>query len=282
MSSLLKIRAQRDQMSAIERRIADFILDNAHLLRDYSSQQLANALEISQSSVVKFSQKLGFKGYPDLKYAVGEDLVRNNGGHDGPAPGGAPGDAHAALAESLWQGKSDAERETRLLNPPERIDAVAEAIRGARTVFVLGLGQDGIVARAFTLRLAQVGILAVYHFDPVLMPTSLANAGREDVMLVFSEHGRRTVLSELSRLFRTRVGKVVSVTRNTPNPLRARADLALVVSGHDERPHVEQLLYQAALQHLLDLVFVLLCEHGEERLQLIDQDAERIRQMLES
>src|SRR5690554_1059058 len=280
MSSLLKIRAQRDRMSAIERRIADFILENAHLLRDYSSQQLANALEISQSSVVKFSQKLGFKGYPDLKFAIGDDLVRNNGGNGEPAP--VPAHAHAALAESLWQGKSDAERETRLLNPPDRIDAVAGAIRGARTVFVLGLGQDGVVARAFTLRLAQLGILAVYHFDPVLMPTSLANAGREDVMLVFSEHGRRTVLSELSRLFRTRVGKVVSVTRNTPNPLRAKADLALVVSGHDERPHVEQLLYQAALQHLLDIVFVLLCEHGEERLQLVDQDAERIRQMLES
>ncbi len=68
MSPLLKIRAERDRMSAIERRIADFLLENAHLLRDYSSQQLASALGISQSSVVKFSQKLGFKGYPDLKY----------------------------------------------------------------------------------------------------------------------------------------------------------------------------------------------------------------------
>ena len=63
-------------MSAIERRIADFLLENAHLLRDYSSQQLADALRISQSSVVKFSQKLGFKGYPDLKFSVGEDIAR--------------------------------------------------------------------------------------------------------------------------------------------------------------------------------------------------------------
>ena len=77
---LVKIRSERDQMSAIERRIADFILDNAHLLRDYSSQQLANALGISQSSVVKFSQKLGFRGYPDLKYSVGAAVaVAGNG-----------------------------------------------------------------------------------------------------------------------------------------------------------------------------------------------------------
>ena len=52
VSALLKIRAERDRMSAIERRIADFVLDNAQLLRDCSSQQLANALGISQSSVV--------------------------------------------------------------------------------------------------------------------------------------------------------------------------------------------------------------------------------------
>ena len=79
MSSLLKIRSERDQMSAIERRIADFLLENAHLLRDYSSQQLADALRISQSSVVKFSQKLGFKGYPDLKISVSEAVARDNG-----------------------------------------------------------------------------------------------------------------------------------------------------------------------------------------------------------
>ena len=80
LSPLVKIRSERDQMSAVERRIADFILENAQLLRDYSSQQLANALGISQSSVVKFTQKLGFKGYPDLKYSVGEAIARADNG----------------------------------------------------------------------------------------------------------------------------------------------------------------------------------------------------------
>src|SRR3979409_421280 len=116
MSPLLKIRAERDHMSAIERRIADFILAEAHLLRDYSSQQLANALKISQSSVVKFSQKLGFKGYPDLKYSIGESIARGAGG-DGNGVLEAPGhDLQAPLAESLWHSKAQAEQETRLIN----------------------------------------------------------------------------------------------------------------------------------------------------------------------
>ena len=121
MAPLLKIRSERDQMSAIERRIADFLLENAHLLRDYSSQQLADALQISQSSVVKFSQKLGFKGYPDLKYSVGEAVARSSGGEAGTAARTSKAKAREVLAETLWQSKSRAEEETRLINGPEKL-----------------------------------------------------------------------------------------------------------------------------------------------------------------
>ena len=102
MSPLLKIRSERDQMSAIERRIADYLVENAHLLRDYSSQQLANALGISQSSVVKFSQKLGFKGYPDLKYSIGEAIARGDGNDDVGRTSLASTGPHETLSAELW------------------------------------------------------------------------------------------------------------------------------------------------------------------------------------
>ena len=115
MSPLLKIRAERDQMSAIERRVADFLLENAHLLRDYSSQQLANALGISQSSVVKFSQKFGFKGYPDLKYSIVQAMARGDGGEEVATAAPGNGHPHSALADALWQLKAQAEAATRLI-----------------------------------------------------------------------------------------------------------------------------------------------------------------------
>jgi DNA-binding MurR/RpiR family transcriptional regulator len=278
MSSLLKIRAGRDQMSAIERRIADFILDNSHLLRDYSSQQLADALRISQSSVVKFSQKLGFKGYPDLKFSVGEDFARGDGGDEAGTARG-PQTPHSALAEALWQAKSQAERETRLINPPESLDAIAAAVGGAGKVFIIGLGADGIPARAFALALSTLGILSVHHFDSALMASAASAARRGDVMIVFSEHGRQPALCQIGRQVRDQGALVVSVTRHTSNPLRALAGAALLVSAHDERLHVEPLLYQAAVQHLLDLLFVLLCEDGAGRLSAFAANLDRARSL---
>ena len=276
-TALVKIRSERDRMSAIERRIADFVLENAQLLRDYSSQQLANALGISQSSVVKFCQKLGFKGYPDLKLSINEAVVRADNGDD----------AHAARTElrrpaaGLWQRKSEAEEATRLINPPETLDAVAQAIGRARTVFIIGLGEDDLHARTLALRLAQLGVLTVHNFDPAHMTASLSAARPDDVLLAFSEHGLHPALCQLARHMHSQRGKVVTITRHSANALRALADLALLVSAHDERAHIEPLLYHSALQHLLDRLFIRLYESDGGRRAHLQQTLERIQPLLE-
>ncbi|HEV7272266.1 MurR/RpiR family transcriptional regulator [Pseudoxanthomonas sp.] len=281
---LVKIRSERDQMSAIERRIADFILDNAHLLRDYSSQQLASALGISQSSVVKFAQKFGFKGYPDLKYTIGEAVARNGGSHARPpdAEKADAGDAYERLQEGLRRSKMAAEEETRSLNPRAHIDAIVGLIDRADKVFVCGLGDDGLFAREFAMRLSLLGLLTVHHADPILMMANLAATRPGDVLLMFSEFGKLPELSQVSRQFQACEGKVISITRHTANPLRAHADAALVISAHDPAPHVEQLLYRSSLQSLLDFVFVLLCETNPDRHRQLAINLERIHHLLES
>lgn len=281
MTPLLRIRSERDQMSAIERRIADFILDNAGLLRDYSSQQLASALGISQSSVVKFSQKFGFKGYPDLKYSIGEALARNGRPETAPEAE-TPADDYTRLLEDLRRGKAAAEEETRLLNPRAHIEPIVELIDSAGKVFVCGLGDDGIFAREFAMRLSLLGVLTVHHADAILMMANLSAARSGDVLLVFSEFGHMPQLSQLSRQFQGVGGKVVSITRHTANPLRAHADAALAISAHASAPHIAQLLYRSSLQFLLDFLFVLLCHANPERQSQLDINLERIQHLLDA
>jgi DNA-binding MurR/RpiR family transcriptional regulator len=281
MSSLVKIRAERGQMSAIERRIADFILENAHLLRDYSSQQLANSLGISQSSVVKFSQKLGFKGYPDLKVSVSEAVARENGNGDARSVAPSRAGPQASLAADLWRAKTLAEEETRLINPPDKLAEIARALDAASKVFVIGLGEDGLAAHAFAVKLTLLGIPVICHADPVLMSSALAIAAKDDVLMLFSESGRQPALSQTGRQFHARRGKIISVTRHSANPVRSQADMSLLVCAHDDRAHVQPLLHHAVLQHLLDLVFVVLCEKGDDRLEHLTANAKRVQRINE-
>jgi len=276
-SPLLKIRAERDRLSAIERRIGDFVLENAHLLRDYSSQQLAGALGISQSSVVKFSQKLGFRGWPDLKFSVGESVARER---DPATIAPAATVDVPALADALWQGKSQAEAATRSINPESALQAIATALHVAGRVVVVGSGEDNLAARAFALRLSLLGVAAAYHPDPALAAAQVAGLGEGDLLALFSEQGQQPALLQLAKLAHERGARVLSATRHSSNPLRTRADHALLVSAHDAQPHVAMLLYHSALQQLLDVVIVQLCAMPGRQARLADHQA-RMRRLLD-
>ncbi|MCD9097015.1 MurR/RpiR family transcriptional regulator [Luteimonas fraxinea] len=276
-SPLLKIRAERDRLSAIERRIGDFVLENAHLLRDYSSQQLAGALGISQSSVVKFSQKLGFRGYPDLKFSVGESVARERE----PATITTAATVELpAVADALWQGKSQAEAATRSINPQPGLQTIAAALHVAGRVVVVGSGEDNLAARAFAMRLSLLGVPAAYHPDPTLAAAQVAGLGEGDLLALFSEQGQQPALLQLARLAHERGARVLSATRHSSNPLRTRADHALLVSAHDAQPHVAMLLYHSALQQLLDILIVQLCAMPGRQARLADHQA-RMRRLLD-
>lgn len=275
MSSLLKIRAERDQMSAIERRIADFLLDNAHLLRDYSSQQLASALGISQSSVVKFSQKLGFKGYPDLKFSIGEELARTGNGGD---HADSDKDVDDTPSDVLWRVKGDAREETDLVNPVAQFAAAVAALDTARRILVFGQGEDGLHAILFASRIAQLGLAVTVQRDAALALAPLLALEGDDVLFVLSEYGMQADLLPLVRAARGNSARVISVTRHTANPLRTHADIELLVSAHAAEPHIEAMAFRSAMQHLLDRLVLRLWQAQRGRREHFSRIREYLQQ----
>ena len=278
MSPLVKIRAERDQMSAIERRIADFILENAQLLRDYSSQQLADALGISQSSVVKFSQKLGFKGYPDLKYSIGEAMRAPDNGRRRRVP--AATEAPELMSGDLWRRKSrsrsrnapDQPARRRWSASPQRSAAPARCSSSAS-------GEDGIHARAFAL-----APVAARHPRPCTTSTprtwarASSAAAPGDVLLVFSEHGKQPALCQLAPQHARAAAARWSRSPGTPPTRCARMPTSRcwcrrTTSGRTS----SRCCTRRRCSTCWIALFVLLCEGRGDRLATLQANQERIR-----
>ncbi len=76
MALLTKITNLKNNLSASSRRIAQIILDTPSEALKMSSQEMAQQANVSQSTVIKFAQKVGFKGFPALKLALSQELGR--------------------------------------------------------------------------------------------------------------------------------------------------------------------------------------------------------------
>ncbi|MDX1390943.1 MAG: MurR/RpiR family transcriptional regulator [Rheinheimera sp.] len=276
MVCLLKIRGMLQQMSVIERKLADFILDNAHLLRDYSSQQLADAVGTSQSSVVKFCQKLGYKGYPDLKLAVSEAVITASTlQRDLPEPPAAQNDIQT-LVEQLQFSLHSHLRGIMEINPQQCLQQALTYLAQADKVLLAGFGTAGIVAHDMQYRLLQTGKLALLHSDPALSLQLASTLTAQSVILLMCESGQNADILKLARYAKQQHIPLISLTSYKTNALSVAANVALYVLSGDENVRVNPLLVQLAQQHLCHILYLLLCQQQnndhklEENSKLLD------------
>src|SRR2546423_10780332 len=77
------IRARFDEFSRSQKDVAQYIVDHLDEVAFQTAEELARRANTSSSTVVRFSQALGFEGFPELQGQAREQYRRR--GATGPA-----------------------------------------------------------------------------------------------------------------------------------------------------------------------------------------------------
>ena len=134
MSVLVKIEATLDTMSPGDRQIGQYIVERPEQVLRLSSAALATETGTSQSSIVKFSQKLGFSGYSDLKLAVSEARARRQEIPDGLIHGTIQaGDDYPVVLKKLIGSKLMSIQQTLQVNREQDIHQALELLTTGTT-----------------------------------------------------------------------------------------------------------------------------------------------------
>src|SRR5207237_5250327 len=77
------IKARFDEFSRSQKDVAQYIVDHLDEAAFQTAEELARRANTSSSTVVRFSQALGFEGFPELQQAAREEYRRRAPGADG-------------------------------------------------------------------------------------------------------------------------------------------------------------------------------------------------------
>src|SRR3981081_1432754 len=89
------IQARFDECSRSQKDVAQYIVDHLDEVAFQTAEELARRANTSSSTVVRFSQALGFEGFPELQHSAREEYRRK-------VAAGTVGGAAAASPEPLF------------------------------------------------------------------------------------------------------------------------------------------------------------------------------------
>ncbi len=269
MSCLVNLRAVRAQLSANEKKIADFILDNSALIRDYSSQNLAASVGVSQSSVIKFSQKLNYRGFTDLKLAIHESVIMSEGAQRSTARPLA-GHQHAdCISQRLHKLKNDALITTMELNPNDRLVSAVKVLETSRRIQIIAQGASSMVARSFAGMLIQIGKSVIAETTAYIQLSSIVTLAEDDALFVLSYSGHTAQMVQIAQQAKQVGAAVISLTQYSANPIRSLADIRLFSVGREDNAVAPHIISTASQQHVIDVLFSMLLERDNKAKELL-------------
>lgn len=248
-----RLMQSEELLSATEKRIADFIVDNKTDIDHMGISDISKKAESSNATVSRLISKLGYSSFGEFKAMISRE---DNGEKKGKGTEKTVTQTITDYYIQLTQSASE------LLNL-EHVSEVVNGIKKAKQVLVCGIGNSGLTAIEFKYRLTRMGINADALTDPhmMLMRTSLLD--KDDVLIVLSNSGKTPAILKTCELANDLDIPVYAITNHNHTSLIKYADIVLFTSQksiiHDDKFINSQLV----THFVLDIMSYILLEDAE-------------------
>jgi DNA-binding MurR/RpiR family transcriptional regulator len=281
MTTFTKIKAIKDSLSTSELKLAKFVLGSSNAVRDLSSQELANVVGISQSSVVKFAQKLGYKGYPALKLGVIDalNITTTNSNLHGKI---TLNDSFGLMSEKLLSSKVAVLTETKNINEEATFTQVVNYLKSAKRILICGSGSSALVGKYFSHQLQKLGMFAVQETDGHAQLAYAATLSENDLLFAISESGSTGEIVNVVSQARKNNSKIISITRFGPTPISNMADVKLYSVAEEVSGRLSSILARTSQEFITDILFIAITQSSRQSRQLLEKTNNVVSQFRQS
>ena len=253
-----------------QRQIASYILEHYDRAAYMTASKLGGVAQVSESTVVRFADELGFSGYPELQRTL-QELAKTN----------LTAAQRMEVADNLLQkdtvlekvllGDADKIRHTLESLDKDAFYAAVDKIVGARNIYIIGSRSSASLAGFLTLHFRMMfdNVRNVELTSGSEMFEQILDIGKNDVMIAisFPRYSKRTVRAVQ---FAHHAGAdVVSITDSEASPIATDCD-QLLIAHSDMASFVDSLVAPLSIINAV-VVAVAMSKH--------DQVADRLRRL---
>jgi len=244
-----RLRGLSKRLPPIARRIAEYVLENRHEVIHMSITEVAEAVRVSEGSIVGLCQQLGLKGFQGLKIALAQDLIEPvKFIHEDLERK----DDVSTVIDKVF--RSDIQALTDTLRVLDRA-AVARAVKfivAAKRVEIYGIGSAAPVASDAYHRMLRIGIDCRVVTDSHAQAVSASLTGPGTAVLTISHSGSTVETVASTRLAKEAGARTICITNIGKSPIEAYADVVLHTAARETRFRTEAMTSRIAELGIVD------------------------------
>lgn len=269
------IERRMPEFSKSQKYIAKYITEHYEKAAFMTAAKLGTAVGVSESTVVRFADEMGFDGYPEMQQALrsyGRNRLTTLQRLDISADRLEGGN----LLKSVMTQDIERIRYTLENMSEESFNSAVDKIIAARRVYIFGAMSSDILARFLSnyLKLACDSVIYVQPINSSGILQQLINLGKEDVFISisFPRYFKNTLTA--TAYAKECGANIIAITDSEASPLAEYADQLLLAKS-------DIISYADSLAAPLSLINALVAEVGMKNSEKLENTLRRLEDLWE-
>ncbi len=250
---LERIHAAYYQLSAAERKVADYVLSQHTQVQFMSITQLADECNVAEATVSRFCRSLALKGFNAFKLEMARHIATSSVGQPSSHP--ANSDTLVGRCQEAGRLSRDAIQQTLEVLDPIALDTAVTLFENAGKVICMGAGGSMVIAAELSHLFSTVSSKFFAVSDSHMQMSIAATMALNDVIVLFSYSGATHSGLAVLELAKARGISTILVTRFPKSPAAQLADVVLRCGSTESPFQFGSVPAKVAQLVLMDMLF---------------------------
>ena len=227
--------------------IADYLLGR----KSYDGlklKEVAQACHVSDATVVRFCQNLGFDGFSDLKYNLTNELQQKWRQFET--------DLHLCQENPIYYHMVEESCQvSEQLFFQEKQNKFLELLAQAKEIILIGLGTSYLAAKDFEIRFGRIGLRCRAIDDIMVQKFAIKNTDADSLVIVFCYSGTTKAIMDNLQLAREKGAKTILWTCETNSQLERNCDLIVYIHSSEPNHLRISTTSRIAILYMIDIIY---------------------------
>jgi len=252
-SCLIRLRGLLPNLRPSEQKIASYILSHPEKVVYLSITELSQIVGVSDAAIVKFAQRIGYRGYQDLKINLAQELPQTSE----PVYGEIElDDSIGQVKDKLFHANIAALQDTQGILDDQAMESDIEEILGAPRIDFYGLGASGIVAQDAQHKFLRIGFNSNAYIDTHMQASMAALLKEGDVAVGISHSGQTKDIVSAMAIANAAGATTICITNYPASQIAQEAKIKLFTSSRETTLRSGAIASRIAQLSVIDVLYI--------------------------